>query len=112
MLTERKYRNLVSRQFEDWKEIPQTDIYALDVLVKSKDGFISKMQWEGVQPDRGVAYIEHYQNCIGCQHTAHEGRAYAVLLFCGNRFVYGFNLRDHVVISHNEEYKAFLRSLM
>ena len=114
MFTQKKYWNhLVSDQFDKWKDVPQTEMYALDVLVKGPNGkFISRMQWEGIQPDRGVQYIEHYQSCKGCQHNAHEGRAYAVLLFCGNRFVYGFNLRDHVVISHNEDYKRFLVSLM
>lgn len=110
---ERKYRNLEDVSFQQWKDIPIASIYSLDVLVKQPNGkFISKMQWEGLQPDRGVQYIEHYASCPGCQHTAHEGRAYAILLFCGNRFIYGFNLLCNEMIATNEAYKQFLRSLM
>ena len=112
MYTEKKYRQLVDRSFKQWQDIPQTQVYTLDVLVKHNQGFVSKMQWEGVQPDRGVMYIEHYQQCESCQKLAHEGRAYALFLSCGNRFVYGYDLRNRVVIPHNEDYKRYLKGLM
>lgn len=107
-----KYRNLIDENFKLWEDIPVASIYSLDVLVKHNGKFIAKMQWEGVQPDRGVQYIEHYQQCESCQKLAHEGRAYAIFLFCGNRFVYGYDLRNRCVIPHIEEYKQYLRSLM
>ena len=112
MFTQKKYHHLINRQFKEWKDTPQTQVYSLDVLIKQDDGFISKMQWKSSTPDKGVQCIEHYQQCEPCQQLMRERQVYAIFLFYGNRFVYGYDLHSKALIRHNKDYKAFLRSLM
>lgn len=113
MVGDVKYRkNLDAKCFESWKDVPETQMYWLAVLMREGGTFTLRLQWEGLQPDRGVEHLLHYKECEGCQHTAASKGGYAVFLFCNSRFVYGFDLRSASILPHEKEYTQYLRSLI
>ena len=111
MFADKKYRQLTDRSFEQWKDIPVSSIYSLDVLKREGNKFVLKMHLEGTQPDNCIKHIEHYASCPTCVLNAVSKGGYGVFVFCDKRFVYGYDLRNQKIISHVEEYRSFLKEL-
>lgn len=81
---------IAALKYRDWPtSYKHQNDYFLDVLVRVGDRIVRKMQHQekdtGIGPERGIAYICHYQDCASCLKSALNVGLVAVVISQHNR---------------------------
>lgn len=96
-----------AKKFWDMPTISEDEMFYLDTLQEVKGTIIERMQWEGRQPDRGIAFVMHYWTCKSCRVTARKHGCSVVMLSKGKVLVASLEMR-HNVLLFNSEYESLI----